>query len=104
MVLPGHRSIFKNYRERIRELKQHHGKRAEEVLSILQKGDRNAFQVASQMSWDIICESWELFPVSQKWFATGEAIAHLIYLEGKNLIYRERVEGEVIYSLHGAQI
>lgn len=100
MVLPGHRSIFKNYRERIRELKQHHGKRAEEVLSILQKGDRNAFQVASQMSWDIICESWDLFPVAQKWFATGEAIAHLIYLESKSLICREQVEDKAVYSIN----
>ena len=94
VVLPGHRSIFKNHRERIQELKYHHSKRAAEVLSILQKGGKNAFQVASQMSWDIICESWSLFPVTQKWFATGEAIAHLIYLEEKNVIYRERVEGQ----------
>jgi glyoxylase-like metal-dependent hydrolase (beta-lactamase superfamily II) len=94
VVLPGHRSILKNCRQRIRQLKRHHRKRAEEVLSILEKGGKNAFQVASQMSWDIICESWDLFPISQKWFATGEAIAHLIYLEEENLVYRERVEGE----------
>jgi glyoxylase-like metal-dependent hydrolase (beta-lactamase superfamily II) len=94
VVLPGHRSILKNCRQRIRQLKRHHRKRAEEVLSILEKGGKNAFQVASQMSWDIICESWDLFPISQKWFATGEAIAHLIYLEEENLVYRERVEAE----------
>jgi len=99
VVLPGHRSIFKNYRERIRELQRHHSTRAEEVLSILQKGSKNAFQVASQMSWDIICESWDLFPVAQKWFATGEAIAHLIYLESKNLVSRDQVKGRAIYSL-----
>jgi glyoxylase-like metal-dependent hydrolase (beta-lactamase superfamily II) len=94
VVLPGHRSIVKNCRERIRELKHHHRKRAEEVLSILEKGNKNAFQVASQMSWDIICESWDMFPASQKWFATGEAIAHLKYLEEKQQVFRERVEGE----------
>ncbi len=104
VVLPGHRSIFKNYRERIQELKCHHSKRAGEVLSILQKGDKNAFQVASQMSWDIICESWDMFPVSQKWFATGEAIAHLIYLEKKQQVVRKRVEGKIIYSVQTHQI
>ena len=104
VVLPGHRSIFKNCRERIQELKRHHRNRAEEVLSILEKGGKNAFQVASQMSWDIICESWDLFPVSQKWFATGEAIAHLIYLEGKNQIFRKQAEGKAIYSLPITQI
>jgi glyoxylase-like metal-dependent hydrolase (beta-lactamase superfamily II) len=103
VVLSGHRSVFKNCRKRIHELKQHHSKRTEEVLSILEKGSRNAFQVASKMSWDIVCESWDLFPVAQKWFATGEAIAHLIYLEGKNLVFKEWVEGKIIYSLHLAQ-
>lgn len=104
VVLPGHRAILTNCRQRIQELKHHHRKRAEEVLLILEKGPENAFQVASQMSWDIICESWDLFPVSQKWFATGEAIAHLIYLEEKDLIYRKRAEGKAIYSLHITQI
>jgi glyoxylase-like metal-dependent hydrolase (beta-lactamase superfamily II) len=103
VVLPGHRSVFTNYRERIRELRQHHSKRAEEVLSILEPEGKNAFQVASQMSWDIISESWDLFPVSQKWFATGEALAHLVFLESKNLVSREKVEGEFIFSFHLVQ-
>lgn len=96
VVLPGHRSVFKNYRERIRELRQHHSQRAEQVLTILETGAQNAFQVASQMSWDIIAESWDLFPVSQKWFATGEALAHLVFLESKKVVCRERVEGRPI--------
>ena len=41
-----------------------------------------------------------LFPVSQKWFATGEASAHLKYLEEKSLVFKEWVEGNIIYSLH----
>ena len=89
LVLPGHRGIFKNSRGRIQELKHHHQKRLEEIISILGKGKKNAFQVASQMSWDIICDSWDLFPVSQKWFATGEAIAHLKYLKEKGMIRKE---------------
>jgi len=96
MVLPGHRSVFKNFRERIRELQQHHSKRADEVLTILEAGPQNAFQVASQMSWDIVSESWDLFPIPQKWFATGEALAHLVFLESQRLVYRERVEGNFI--------
>jgi hypothetical protein len=38
-------------------LKAHHEKRLEEVVSILKKGSQNAFEVASQMSWDVICEA-----------------------------------------------
>jgi glyoxylase-like metal-dependent hydrolase (beta-lactamase superfamily II) len=99
LVLPGHRGIFKNCRERIQELKHHHQKRLEEIISILEKGKKNAFQVASQMSWDIICDSWDLFPVSQKWFATGEAIAHLKYLKEKGMIRKEIRRQKILFSL-----
>jgi len=81
LVLPGHRSIFRNQKGRIRELKQHHQARLKEVISILGKGKQNAFQVASQMTWDIGYKSWDLFPPTQKLFAFGEAMAHLKYLE-----------------------
>jgi len=100
LVLPGHRSIFRNYRERIQELKQHHQKRLDEIISILEKGDQDAFQVASKMSWDIVCDSWDLFPVSQKWFATGEAIAHLKYLKEKGVIRGETRDQRIIFSLN----
>ncbi len=99
LVLPGHRGIFNNHKERIQELKHHHQTRANEVLSILKKGSENAFQVASQMSWDMTYESWELFPIPQKWFATGEAIAHLKYLEEKGKIRREIKEQKIVFSL-----
>jgi glyoxylase-like metal-dependent hydrolase (beta-lactamase superfamily II) len=95
LVLPGHRNIFRNCKERIQELKYHHQKRLDEIISILAKGRQNAFQIASQMSWEMICESWDLFPVTQKWFAMGEAISHLKYLEEKRMIQRE-MEGQTI--------
>ncbi len=99
LVLPGHRSVFRNCRERIQELKEHHQKRLDEIVSILEKGDQDAFQVASKMSWDIVCDSWDLFPVSQKWFATGEAIAHLRYLWEKGVIKEEMRERRRVFSL-----
>jgi glyoxylase-like metal-dependent hydrolase (beta-lactamase superfamily II) len=95
LVLPGHRSVFRNCKERIQELKYHHQKRLDEIISILGKGSQNAFQIASQMSWEIIYDSWDLFPVTQKWFAIGEAISHLKYLEEKKIIQRE-MEGQTI--------
>jgi glyoxylase-like metal-dependent hydrolase (beta-lactamase superfamily II) len=99
LVLPGHRSIFRNCKERIQELKHHHQKRSEEILSILEEGSRDAFEVASQMSWDITCDSWDLFPVFQKWFATGEAIAHLKFLEEQGRVRRENRDQNIVYSL-----
>ena len=100
LVLPGHRSISRNCRERIQELKHHHEKRFDEVISILERGSKNAFRVASQMSWDILYDSWDLFPVSQKWFAIGEAIAHLKYLVEKGIIRREMRGKKRVFSLN----
>jgi glyoxylase-like metal-dependent hydrolase (beta-lactamase superfamily II) len=101
LVLPGHRSIFRNGRERIEELKQHHQKRLDEIISILGRGEKHAFQVASEMSWDILCDSWDLFPVSQKWFATGEAIAHLKYLKEKGILRNDLRNEKIVFSVSG---
>jgi glyoxylase-like metal-dependent hydrolase (beta-lactamase superfamily II) len=100
LVLPGHREVFRNAKERIVELKDHHRKRLDEIVAILGKGKMNAFQVASRMTWDIVYDSWDLFPVSQKWFATGEAISHLKYLEENGVIRKEMRRQKIIYSLN----
>jgi glyoxylase-like metal-dependent hydrolase (beta-lactamase superfamily II) len=99
LVLPGHGTVFKNGKERIKELKDHHEKRTDEVASILKAGDKNAYQVASQMTWDIPYDSWDRFPVLQRWFATGETMAHLKYLEEMGKIRKEMRDQEIIYSL-----
>jgi glyoxylase-like metal-dependent hydrolase (beta-lactamase superfamily II) len=100
LVLPGHRSIFRNQKERIRELKQHHQTRLKEVTSILGKGKQNAFQIASQMTWDIGYKSWDLFPPAQKLFAFGEALAHLKYLEEEGEVERQ-IEGQGLVFFTG---
>ena len=89
LVLPGHRRLIKNHKARIEELKRHHARRLDEVLNILKVAPMNAFRVASQMTWDLKAESWDQFPVAQKWFATGEAISHLRYLEEEGKVRRK---------------
>jgi glyoxylase-like metal-dependent hydrolase (beta-lactamase superfamily II) len=100
LVLPGHGRIFKDSKTRIKELESHHEKRNVEVTLILRKGNQNAYQVASQMSWDIPYDSWDHFPPLPKWFAIGEAMAHLQYLEEMSVVKREVREQEIIYSLN----
>ena len=95
LVLPGHRRLIKDHRARIRELREHHKNRLKEVRTILKSGPQNAFQIASQMTWDIQCDSWDQFLISQKWFATGEAIAHLKHLKEEKIVAQE-TEGKII--------
>ena len=98
LVLPGHRRLIENHKERVGELKEHHHHRCDEILSILQNKAISAYDVAARMTWDIKCDSWEEFPIAQKWFATGEAIAHLRYLEEQGRIRRESEKGPVLFS------
>jgi glyoxylase-like metal-dependent hydrolase (beta-lactamase superfamily II) len=98
-VLPGHRALFGNCKNRIEEIKEHHRQRNHEVLAILRTGSRNIYEVASQMTWNVDCDSWDSFPVVQSFFATGEAFAHLRYLEETGEIER-KMDGQIaIYRI-----
>ncbi len=88
VVLPGHRNLFSDLKGRIDELKRHHEDRAGEVVTIIGKENKNAYEIAADMTWDIKCDSWDLFPIIQKWFAMGEAISHLRFLENEGRIRR----------------
>lgn len=101
LTLPGHRSLVADCKLRIQELTEHHHQRLAEIISILATGSYNAYQTAARMRWDIKCDTWEEFPVAQKWFATGEAMAHLRYLENKQEIARGEREGVTVYGLPG---
>jgi hypothetical protein len=52
------------------------------------------------MTWDLDADSWEQFPRAQKWFATGEAIAHLRCLEEEGKITREVKDKIVLFNLN----
>ncbi len=98
IVLPGHRNFFTDLKGRIDALKEHHKLRADEVLDVVESKTKNAYEIAAGMTWDIDCESWEAFPIAQKWFATGEAIAHLRFLESEGRIKRNTSQKIVTFS------
>ncbi|MBL0712291.1 MAG: MBL fold metallo-hydrolase [Desulfosarcina sp.] len=101
LVLPGHRRLFSGFQERIGELIAHHRERLDEVMGILEDGPLNAYEVASRMSWDIQAPDWASLPVAQQWFATGEALAHLRYLEDEGRITRILQDGVVHFNRCG---
>lgn len=99
LTLPAHRRLIKSPNARINQLIEHHHKRLNEVVSILNDGPQHAYQVASRLTWDLDTDSWDAFPQAQKWFATGEAIAHLRYLEEEGQITREVKDNVIRYCL-----
>ena len=97
-IFPGHRGVIKAPKQRIRELKNHHVQREREVLTILDEGPLNAYQIASRMSWEVPFEHWNEYPAFQRWFATGEALAHLKYLESKGTVRIVEKDGKIYFS------
>ena len=97
VLLTAHRAPVNDMHGRIKELYLHHKERLEEVDRIITDQWQNAYEIAGQMHWSIRCNGWDDFPPQQKWFATGEAIAHLQYLYYTNRIVRQEVDGIYCY-------
>jgi len=80
LVLPAHRVLIHDLRERVEEVKQHHVRRIQNVLDIVGSGKMTAAQAASQMKWDLSYKTWGDFPINAKMHAAGEAMSHLYHL------------------------
>ena len=91
-AFPGHREFgHADYYARIDSLFAHHKRRLNEALSIVRANPGfNAIDVCSRMTWKIRCDSWEDFPVTQRFFAAGETFSHLDYLRLRDFIRREK--------------
>lgn len=98
LVLPGHRNILSDCCNRIEKLIEHHRDRAAEVYAALANGPLTAYGIAARMTWGVTGKSFSEFPGPQKWFATGETIAHLRYLESEGYIKGETQGTRIIYS------
>ena len=97
-TLTGHRNPPDALKDRIEALYKHHVDRLSEAIAILGENTMTAYEVAGRMHWDITCDRWERFPTAQKWFATGEAIAHLQYLYYEGKASRCQMDGIYYYS------
>lgn len=99
-LFSSHRHLVDDHRERIRELRNHHKERINEARETLRKtGEATVRDVTKAMHWDIRAKSWDDFPKSQKWFAAGEAHAHLEYLRHAGEARVEERDGILYYSL-----
>jgi len=99
LTLPGHRGLITDCKKRIGELKNHHRVRLQEVSEILRGGEMDACRIASKMNWEMSYKTWADFPPFQKWFAVGEAISHIRYMEENGEITRREKDGKVLFSL-----
>ena len=96
LLLPAHRAETGKLKDRAEELLSHHYRRLEDTMAAVEhRPGMTAYEIAGAMRWQIRCRSWEDFPLTQKFFAVGEALSHLDYLLLRGRLYREERDGKV---------
>lgn len=85
---------------RIDALIQHHTERLAELFqAVAGHPDATAFQIAGMLTWSAHGLGWAQFPPHQKWFAMGETLAHLRWLEDHGLVSRTQRNGLFHYHI-----
>lgn len=98
-ALATHRKIITNHVERIDELVLHHDERLQEILDVMAFDEEYTVRdVSAKISWRIRADNWEEFPKSQKWFATGETMAHLHRLVNTGCVEMREEVGCLYFS------
>lgn len=88
-AFPAHRHGGRDVYQRIDALKEHHQARLEEIRqAVAAHPGATAYQIAGSITWSAQGLGWERFPPHQKWFAVGETLAHLRYLEHEGQVSR----------------
>nr|WP_326126987.1 MBL fold metallo-hydrolase [uncultured Oscillibacter sp.] len=98
LLLPAHRRETGVLRDRADELTAHHLRRIEDAWeTVRQEPGLTGYEIAGRMHWRIRSRGWEDFPLEQKFFAVGEALAHLDYLEVRGWVRRREERGKYRY-------
>jgi len=98
LLLPAHREETGELAARVDELTAHHLRRIEDAWqTVREEPGLTGYEIAGRMRWKIRSRSWEDFPLQQKFFAVGEALAHLDYLEVRNRVERRLENGKYRY-------
>ncbi len=99
-VFSSHRQLPIDHLQRIEEIEEHHAHRLGEAIDILTKNGRSTVRdVTRRLHWDIRARDWNDFPKSQKWFAAGEAHAHLVHLTKLGKVKQSKEDGVLWYEI-----
>ncbi len=93
IAYPGHRDPIQDPAARAREILEHHKSRLAEVLSLLREGPLTGYDLARRIRWRTRYSSWGEYPAPERFFAMGEALAHIRRLEVEGLVEEVDVGG-----------
>ena len=98
-VLPAHEHIFTDLRGRIEQIVDHHNGRKAEIQQAIAKEPRSAYEISSQITWNVPGMVWEQLPPLHKRSAVMETIAHLECLRWDGKVQRIIKDSFVSYGL-----
>ncbi|MFH2012716.1 MAG: MBL fold metallo-hydrolase [Pseudomonadota bacterium] len=98
-VLPAHEDIITDLRGRIKELDEHHNNREAEIQQAILKGLRSAYDISSQITWNVPDFEWSNLPPLHKRIAVMETVAHLEYMRWEGKVQRIIEDEFVLYRL-----
>ncbi|WP_432866356.1 MBL fold metallo-hydrolase [Microbispora rosea] len=89
-VLPAHEYRFLELAKRVDYVIGHHEERLAEVRRVVAEGDGSTcWDIATRLTWS---RSWEEIPAYMRRAANNETLAHLVWLERRDMV--TRVPGE----------
>jgi len=97
-VLPAHEHVFSDLSGRIKEIFEHHDRRKEEMRRLIQDKPRSAYEISSQITWDIPDLTWEQFTPHLQRAAVTETVAHLEHMRWERTVTRIDQDEYLLYS------
>ena len=98
-VLPAHEYSFKDLAGRLREIEKHHDQRLDEMVAVVGRSARTAFDVARGVKW-VTGSLYSFSPWMQR-AALGETLAHLDYLVLEGRLHKFVEDGVQFYKKPG---
>lgn len=100
-----HRDQVTDHKVRIDEITEHHFERLAEVFNSLENGKEYTIRnIASNITWRIRANSWDDFPPAQKYFASGETMAHVELLVNYGYVNMREINGVLYFSKNKSDI
>jgi hypothetical protein len=101
-VFPGHGGVFSGLNQKIEALMGHHQEREWEIMKLISKGPKTAYQIAQEIPWMPGGEPIGFIKLAtlDKRLAVLETLAHLQYLISQGKVTKDsRDQGNYYESL-----
>jgi glyoxylase-like metal-dependent hydrolase (beta-lactamase superfamily II) len=101
LVLPGHGEPFHGLPQRTTELLEHHHRRLDEILGLLNREPGHAltgYMIAARMGWSRR-RTWDDLSGFERRMAVTEALAHIELLHARGQIEKAYLDGAIMYRI-----